>query len=102
MSRLCNIRVVALGAYGCADRHALSERWGDMPRHLLETLAVEGYRSGILTEHQVGQLLGFDSRVQTDEFLLSAGQFYDLDESELDAQVEAGELAARRSVRQRG
>ena len=33
-----------------------------MPRRSLEAIAVEGYRTGALTESQVRRLLGFDSR----------------------------------------
>jgi predicted HTH domain antitoxin len=41
---------------------ALEERWRDIPRHALEALAVEGYRTGALSENQVRRLLGFESR----------------------------------------
>lgn len=44
--------------------HALEERWGDVPRHALETLAVEAYRTGVLSESQVRRLLGCESRFQ--------------------------------------
>jgi predicted HTH domain antitoxin len=41
----------------------------DPGREALERLAIEGYRSGVLTHHQAGQLLAF-SRFEFDEFLL--------------------------------
>jgi predicted HTH domain antitoxin len=41
---------------------ALEERWRNIPRHALEALAVEGYRTGALSENQVRRLLGFESR----------------------------------------
>jgi hypothetical protein len=41
---------------------ALEERWRDIPRHAIEALAVEGYRTGALPENQVRRLLGFESR----------------------------------------
>ena len=40
----------------------------DPGREALERLAIEGYRSGALTHHQAGQLLGF-SRFEFDDFL---------------------------------
>lgn len=40
----------------------------DPGREALERLAIEGYRSGALTHHQAGQLLGL-SRFEFDEFL---------------------------------
>jgi predicted HTH domain antitoxin len=41
---------------------SLEERWKNIPRHALEALAVEGYRTGALSENQVRRLLGFQSR----------------------------------------
>jgi hypothetical protein len=37
---------------------ALQGRWGDVARHALETLAVEAYRTAVLSEDQVTRLLG--------------------------------------------
>jgi predicted HTH domain antitoxin len=41
---------------------ALEVRWSDVNRHSLEVIAVEGYRTGALTENQVMRLLGVESR----------------------------------------
>jgi len=43
---------------------ALEGQWADLPRQALEALAIEGYRTGALTEGQVRRLLGFESRFQ--------------------------------------
>lgn len=48
---------------------ALRGTWGDVPRHALEALAVEGYRTGALTETQVKRLLNFDTRFQVHALL---------------------------------
>lgn len=48
---------------------ALRESYEEMSRALLEGLAVDGYRSGSLSSHTVGQMLGHDSRWQTQDFL---------------------------------
>lgn len=48
---------------------ALRESYEEMSRALLEGLAVEGYRSGRLSSHTVGQMLGHESRWQTQDFL---------------------------------
>ena len=40
-----------------------------MPRRSLEAIAVEGYRSGALTESQVRRLLGLESRFQVHALL---------------------------------
>ena len=41
---------------------ALEDRWRNIPHQALEALAVEGYRTGALSENQVRRLLGFESR----------------------------------------
>ena len=47
----------------------LRARWSNLPRHALEALAVEAYRSEALTASQVQELLGLASRRETDQFL---------------------------------
>jgi predicted HTH domain antitoxin len=41
---------------------ALKGRWSDVPRRSLEAIAVEGYRTGALTETQVRRLLQLETR----------------------------------------
>jgi predicted HTH domain antitoxin len=48
---------------------ALEQRWDDVPRRSLEAIAVEGYRTGALTESQVRRLLGLDTRFQVHALL---------------------------------
>ena len=43
--------------------------FGDPSRIALEALAVEGYRSGVLSSFQVRQMLGHESRWETEDFL---------------------------------
>jgi hypothetical protein len=52
---------------------ALQGRWGDVSRPPLEVIALEGYRSGALTESQVRRLLGFETRMDVHAFLKQAG-----------------------------
>jgi hypothetical protein len=52
---------------------ALQEHWGDVSRHILEAIALEGYRSGALAESQVRRLLGFETRMDVHAFLKQAG-----------------------------
>ncbi len=40
--------------------HQLSQQWKNLPRRTLEALAAEGYRTGVLTRGQVGEMLGLD------------------------------------------
>lgn len=41
---------------------ALGERWDDVPRRSLEAIAIEGYRTGTLSEEQVRRVLGLETR----------------------------------------
>jgi predicted HTH domain antitoxin len=58
----------------------------DPAREALEALALEGYRSGTLTQFQVGRLLG-SSRFETEQFLARHVDLYDYDPSELDREA---------------
>jgi predicted nucleic acid-binding protein len=48
---------------------ALKGRWDDVPRRSLEAIAVEGYRTGALTETQVRRLLHLETRFQVHALL---------------------------------
>jgi predicted HTH domain antitoxin len=45
----------------------------DVARQVLERVALEGFKSGQLTIAQVRRLLGFETRMQTHEFLADHG-----------------------------
>ena len=49
--------------------HGLESKWKDLPRAALESLAIEAYRSRVLTAAQLRRLLGFETRMQVDSFL---------------------------------
>ncbi len=69
--------------------HGLQTKWKDLPRAALESLALEGYRSGALTTAQVRRLLGFGTRYELDGFLKRHGVFlkYSAEDLERDAEV---------------
>ena len=48
---------------------ALEGQWDNVPRRSLEAIAVEGYRTGALTEAQVRRLLELDTRFQVHALL---------------------------------
>jgi hypothetical protein len=61
----------------------------DMSRKLLEAYAVEGYKSGELTPHQVGRLLGLETPMEIDDFLKRRGAYIEYSEAEVTAQRQA-------------
>ena len=48
---------------------ALAEQWDNVPRRSLEAIAIEGYRTGALTEGQVRRLLELQTRFQVHALL---------------------------------
>lgn len=73
--------------------HSLTEQWGDVSRHALETLAVEGYRTGALSETQVRRLLEFETRFEVHALLKEHRQPLRYGETELE-----DDLAAHREL----
>jgi len=65
----------------------LRARWGDIPQAVLEAVAAEAYRTGVLTSHQVGQLLGHSSRWQTETFLKRVKAYLHYTEADLEHDV---------------
>ncbi|MGH7869919.1 MAG: UPF0175 family protein [Candidatus Dormibacteraceae bacterium] len=69
----------------------LQAKWKDLPRHTLEALALEGYRSGDLTESQIRRLLGFETRLEVNSFLRDHGLYYNYDVSEIEQEIATNE-----------
>lgn len=61
----------------------LETAWQDMPRRVLEAVAVEGYRSGALTRGHVQQLLNL-SWWETEAFLKERQAYLHYDEGDLE------------------
>jgi uncharacterized protein UPF0175 len=61
----------------------------NLPRALLESFALEGYRSGTLTEEQVRRILGYGTRMQVHGFLKEHGVYlnYGLEDMEQDMET---------------
>ena len=60
----------------------------DLPRTLLESFALEGYRSGKLTEEQVRKILGYGTRMQVHGFLKEHGVYLASTLEDLDRDTE--------------
>ena len=71
----------------------LSTQQGDLSRAALESLALEGYRAGHLSEEQVRRMLGFDSRFEVHIFLKQHHTYLNYTEADL-----AHDLAVARSL----
>jgi hypothetical protein len=54
---------------------ALAPNGGDVSRAVLEAMALEGYRADRLSECEVQQLLGFESRMDVHGFLKQDGVY---------------------------
>ena len=69
----------------------LQTEWHDLPRHALEAVALEGYRSGALTESQLRPVLGFETRLEVNYFLRDHGVYYSYTPSEIDEEIRINE-----------
>ena len=61
----------------------LQASWKDVPARMLQAIAIEGYRSGALTEYEVQQMLELPSRWAVEEFLKQSRAFIDYSEADL-------------------
>jgi len=61
----------------------LSKQEGDLSRAALESLALEGYRAGHLSEEQVRRMLGFQSRFDVHAFLKQHQTYLNYTEADL-------------------
>ncbi|HME11773.1 MAG TPA: UPF0175 family protein [Candidatus Acidoferrum sp.] len=76
----------------------LAKEWGDLPRHALEALAVQGYRARVLSRSQVRRMLGFATGTEVDAFMTQAGVPFDYTVEDFAADGETSEyLKATRS-----
>jgi predicted HTH domain antitoxin len=74
----------------------LESKWKDLRRAALESLAVEAYRSELVSAEQVRCLLGFATRFEVEEFLKQHSVYdYTLQDLEHDRQ-------ALRNLQERG
>lgn len=66
---------------------ALGAELEELPRHTLEALIVQAYRTGRITHAQVGELLHFD-RWKTDSFLKNSQGFRPHEAEEFSSDLE--------------
>ena len=70
------------------DDVGLQAQVKDLPRALVNSFALEGYRSGTLTEEQVRRLLGFDTRMEVHGFLKDHGVYLNYTREDLEQDME--------------
>jgi hypothetical protein len=69
----------------------LVDRWKDLPRAALESLALEAYRSELLTSYELRRLLGMESRFELDSFLKEHGVYLEYTPEELEREAQASQ-----------
>ena len=75
---------------------ALATHSGSVSRAVLEAVALEAYRSGVVTTAQVQQILGHGSRWETEAFLHRADAYFDYTMEDLDRDVAVIRNATRK------
>ncbi len=66
----------------------MEAKWGNLRQRTLETLAVEGYRSGVITAGQVRRMLNLSCRYEVDGFLKERGAYLDYTEADLEQDIQ--------------
>ncbi|BAZ83091.1 MAG: UPF0175 family protein [Sphaerospermopsis kisseleviana] len=66
----------------------LQQNWHNLPQKILEVLAIESYKNGMITTAQIQELLHFSSRWETETFLKNAHVDLDYTEADLAADME--------------
>ena len=61
----------------------LEGQWSDVPRHVLEAVAIEAYRMGVLTSAEIQRMLQLPSRWDVDALLKRAQAYIDYTERDL-------------------
>lgn len=74
----------------------LKKEFGDLSRHALESLAIDGYRRGAIGESQVRRMLDFTTRIEANEFLCRAGLYYQYTREEMEREVETNRRAVEK------
>jgi len=69
--------------------HQIESKWKDIPRRILEALAIDAYRSGVITEVEVQSMLSMSSRFEVNDFLKRAQADIDYSEADLLHDIEA-------------
>jgi len=66
----------------------LEAKWKDLSRAALEAMAIEAYRTGVLTAYQVRRMLGFETRYELEGFFKRHEVFdYTLDDLKKDRET---------------
>lgn len=67
--------------------NVLAAQAGGVSRAVLEAVAIEAYRTGVITPAQVQQMLGLHSRWDTESFLRRAEAFHDYTMDDLERDI---------------
>jgi predicted HTH domain antitoxin len=73
----------------------LQARSGELSRAVLEAVAVQAYRVGVITPAQVQQMLGLGSRWETEALLRRAEAYHDYTMDDLEDDLAAIRAATR-------
>lgn len=67
----------------------LEAKWGDVSQRALESLTLEAYRAGVITEAEVGRMLNISSRLEVEVFLKNAQAYMDYTDADLERDIAA-------------
>ncbi len=66
----------------------LEGQWSDVPRYVLEAVAIEAYRRGVLTSVEIQRMLQLQSRWDVEALLKRAQAYIDYTETDLEQDLQ--------------
>ncbi len=69
--------------------HRMKTRWSDLSRGMLEALAIESYRAGVITEAEVERMLNLPSRWDADAVLKDSQAYIEYSDMDLQEDIAA-------------
>ena len=74
----------------------VGEQWGDLSKKIVDSLALEAYKSKIISTAELGEILGLNSRWEIYDFLQKSGVYLNYEADDL-----ADDLATINDLRDR-
>ncbi|WP_036478552.1 UPF0175 family protein [Myxosarcina sp. GI1] len=66
----------------------IGQQWGDLSKKVLDNIALEAYKSKIISTAELGEILGFSSRLEIYDFLKKSGVYLNYEREDLEEDIE--------------
>jgi predicted HTH domain antitoxin len=66
----------------------IGQQWGDLSKKVLDNIALEAYKSKIISTAELGEILGFSSRLENHDFLKKSEVYLNYEREDLEKDIE--------------